>query len=104
MLEDLDQLMSTRGIGAVIVPMHEQQHASFRWLTRGAKVTRGYAIKLAGRDPLLVSYPMERDEASATGLETRLANDFGADVIFRDAPDSASAYAQLYDAVLNDLG
>jgi Xaa-Pro aminopeptidase len=104
MLTDLDRLMSTRGIGAVIVPMHEQQHASFRWLTRGAKVTRGYAIKLIDREPLLVSYPMERDEASASGLETRLASDFGADVIFRDAPTTSAAYAQLYDTILTDLG
>src|SRR5205085_4352600 len=104
MLKDLDQLMSARGIGAVIVPMHEQLHASFRWLTRGAKVTRGYAVKLVDREPLLVSYPMERDEAAATGLETRLASEFGSEQMFRDAPNSAAAYAQLYDAILSDLG
>src|SRR5207237_1153418 len=103
MLRDLDQLMSARGIGAVIVPMHEQLHASFRWLTRGAKVTRGYAVKLIDREPLLVSYPMERDEAAATGLETRLASEFGSEQMFRDAPNSAAAYAQLYDAILSDL-
>ncbi|MEA2569019.1 MAG: Xaa-Pro aminopeptidase [Acidobacteriota bacterium] len=104
MLKDLDQLMSARGIGAVIVPMHEQQHASFRWLTRGAKVTRGYAIKLAGREPILVSYPMERDEASATGLETRLAHDYAYDRLFREAKNSAAGYAHFYDAILTDLG
>jgi Xaa-Pro aminopeptidase len=96
--------MSARGIGAVIVPMHEQQHASFRWLTRGAKVTRGYAIKLAGREPILVSYPMERDEASATGLETRLAHDYAYDRLFREAKNSAAGYAHFYDAILTDLG
>src|SRR5947209_2059093 len=36
MLSDLDSLMAARGIGAVVVPMHEAMHASFRWLTRGA--------------------------------------------------------------------
>ena len=96
--------MSVRGIGAVIVPMHEQQHASFRWLTRGAKVTRGYAIKLAGREPVLISYPMERDEASATGLETRLAHDYAYDRLFREAKNSAAGYAHFYDAILTDLG
>jgi Xaa-Pro aminopeptidase len=104
MLSDLDQLMSARGIGAVIVPMHEQQHASFRWLTRGAKVTRGYAIKLVDREPILVSYPMERDEASATGLETRLAHDFSYEKLFREAPNSAAGYAHLYDVILSELG
>ena len=54
------------GIDAVIVPMHEAQHAAFRWISRGAKVTRGYAIKLVDRPPLLLAYPMERDEAAAS--------------------------------------
>jgi Xaa-Pro aminopeptidase len=77
MLSDLDLLMRERDLDAVIVPMHEAMHASFRWLSRGAKVTRGYAVKLRERDPILVTYPMERDEALATGLEVRLAHEFG---------------------------
>jgi Xaa-Pro aminopeptidase len=80
MLDDLDRLMREQGIDTVIVPMHESMHASFRWLSRGAKVTRGYAVKHAGRAPLLVTYPMEREEALATGLEVRLAHEFTARV------------------------
>jgi Xaa-Pro aminopeptidase len=76
MLSDLDTLMRDRAIDTVVVPMHEAMHASFRWLSRGAKVTRGYAIKTAGRAPVLVTYPMEREEALATGLEVRLAHEF----------------------------
>ncbi|MEK6371880.1 MAG: Xaa-Pro peptidase family protein [Acidobacteriota bacterium] len=104
MLADLDLLLAARDIDAVIVPMHEAMHPSFRWLTRGAKVTRGYAVKLRGRDPLLVAYPMERDEAAATGLATRLVHDFGHERIFREAPDTVSAYAAFFDAMLRELG
>ena len=104
MFSDLDTLLRERGIEAAIVPMHENLHPSFRWITRGAMVTRGYAIKLAGREPLLVSYPMERDEAAATGLETRLVHEFGYDAIFRDAPNPAAGYAVFFDAVLRALG
>jgi Xaa-Pro aminopeptidase len=104
MLSDLDSLMNARSIGAVIVPMHEAMHASFRWLARGAKVTRGYAVKVTGRDPLLVTYPMERDEAAATGLEVRLAGDFGYDAIFRTAANPSDAYASFFEAVLEALG
>ena len=104
MLRDLDPLMSARSIDTVIVPMHEAMHSSFRWLSRGAKVTRGYAIKLAGREPVLVTYPMERDEAAATGLAVRLANEFDAERIFRDAPNAAAGYAEFFDAVLKALG
>src|SRR5260370_11287927 len=104
MLLDLDRLMRERGIEALVVPMHEAMHPSFRWLTRGASVTRGYAIKVAGADPILYSYPMERDEAAATGLATRMVYDFGYERIFRTAPNVAEGYAELFDVLLRNLG
>ena len=104
MLKDLDLLLRDRAIDALLVPMHEAMHPSFRWLTRGAKVTRGYAVKLAGHDPILISYPMERDEAAATGLSTRLIHDFGYDAIFKAAPNAVDAYSAFFDAVLRELG
>jgi Xaa-Pro aminopeptidase len=104
MLSDLDTLLHERGIEAAIVPMHESLHPSFRWITRGAKVTRGYAIKLPAREPVLVTYPMERDEAAATGLETRLVHEFGHEAIFRDAPNPAAGYAAFFDAILRAFG
>jgi Xaa-Pro aminopeptidase len=104
MLSDLDRLMRERGLDALLVPMHEALHPSFRWITRGAKVTRGYAVKLGGRDPILVSYPMERDEAAATGLATRLIHDFGYDRIFKSAPNTIAGYAEFFDVVLRELG
>jgi Xaa-Pro aminopeptidase len=104
MLSDLDKLMAARGIDTVIVPMHEAMHPSFRWLSRAAKVTRGYAVRLRGREPVLVTYPMERDEAAATGLEVRLARDFDAETIFRDAPNMAEGYAELFTNILRGLG
>jgi Xaa-Pro aminopeptidase len=104
MLADLDVLMRARGLDALLVPMHEAMHPSFRWLSRGAKVTRGYAVKRVSREPVLVAYPMERDEAAASGLEMRLVNDFDHARIFRDAPDMAAGYAEFFDRMLAALG
>ncbi|HYO76098.1 MAG TPA: Xaa-Pro peptidase family protein [Thermoanaerobaculia bacterium] len=104
MIRDLDALMRARNIGAAIVPMHEAMHSSFRWLTRGAKVTRGYAIKIVDREPVLVTYPMERDEAKATGLDVRLVHEFEHERIFRTAPHAAAAYAEFFEHVLRELG
>lgn len=104
MLADLDRLMRDRGIDATLIPMHEAMHASFRWISRGARVTRGYAIKLAGRDPVLIAYPMEREEASRSGLETHLVHEFDYDRIFRNAPNVAEAYGEFFDGVLRRLG
>ena len=103
MLVDLDNLMRARGVDTVIVPMHESTHAAFRWITRGAKVTRGYAIKMIDCPPLLIAYPMERDEAAATGLKTRLIHDFDYDAIFKSAPNAIEAYATFFSSVLREL-
>jgi Xaa-Pro aminopeptidase len=96
MLSDLDRLMRERSIDVVIVPMHEAMHPSFRWLSRGAKVTRGYAVKFTGQEPTLVTYPMERGEAAATGLEVRLVSEFGS------TPYSAADYAELFAKIAGD--
>jgi Xaa-Pro aminopeptidase len=103
MLSDLDNLMRTRRIDAIVVPMHEAMHSSFRWLARGAKVTRGYAIKRLDREPVLVTYPMEREEAAATGLEVRLAHEFDQERIFRESTDGSEAYAEFFTNVLRAL-
>ena len=104
MLADLDPLMHARSLSAIIVPLHEQMHSAFRWIARGAKVTKGYAVKVAGRAPVLVAYPMERDEAAASGLESRLVHDFDFDRIFRAANGPASAYGEFFDRVLRECG
>lgn len=95
MLSDLDLLMRDRAIDTVIVPMHEAMHSSFRWLSRGAKVTRGYAVKVAERAPVLVTYPMEREEALATGLEVRLASEFS---------NAGDAHDELFANIVRELG
>jgi Xaa-Pro aminopeptidase len=104
MFGDLPLLMRAREIDAIVVPMHEAMHPSFRWITRGAKVTRGYAIQLLDRDPVLITYPMEREEAAATGVNVRLAHEFGSERIFRTASNPTEAYAELYTNVLRELG
>jgi len=104
MLSDLDSLMRERAIDVLVVPMHEAMHPSFRWLSRGAKVTRGYAVKRLDRDPILVTYPMERDEAAATGLEVHLASEFDFERIFKTAPNPSLAYAEFFDRVVRASG
>lgn len=104
MLKDLDPLMTARGIGAIIVPMHEAMHASFRWLARGARVTKGYVVKAAGQEPFLVAYPMERDEAAAAGVPVRSIHEFDHGEAFRQAGDAAAGYARFFGRILRDVG
>ncbi len=103
MLTDLDRLMAERGIGALIAPMHELPHASFRWLARGAKVTRGFAVR-AGGTTTLYHDPMERDEAAASGVATRSLEDLGRTAIFARETAAAGACSQLIEAIVTDAG
>jgi Xaa-Pro aminopeptidase len=102
MKPELERLMVARGIGAVVVPMHEAVDPSFRWLTSGAKVTRGYAVKVVGREPFLLAYPMEREEAAASGVESRSVYDFGYHEFFRSG-DAATSYSRFFDRVFREL-
>lgn len=104
MLADLDVLMRARSIDTIIVPMHEAMHPSFRWLTRGAKVTKGYAFKLVDRAPVLITYPMEREEAAGTGLEVLLVGKLDHERIFRTASNAAEAYGDFFTNALRELG
>lgn len=103
MISDLDQLMDDAGLAAIIVPMHEHVDPSFRWLSRSAKVTRGFALHPRGGETLLVHDPMERDEAEAVGLHCRCLDDLGRDEILQRATSSAEAWAEIYERALSDM-
>ncbi len=104
MLADLERLLRERSIDTVLVPMHEMIDPSFRWLSRGAKLTRGWVVFRSVDDLTLIHDPMERDEAAASGLSCRSIQEFDWSGIQRDAPDAASALARLLDRILGELG
>ncbi|HEY0590329.1 MAG TPA: M24 family metallopeptidase [Thermoanaerobaculia bacterium] len=103
MLADLDRLMAERGIGALVVPNHELPHSSFRWLSRGAKVTRGFAVR-SGGSTILFHDPMERDEAAASGVPTRSLEDVGRSRIFARESVAAVAWSELIEAMVAEAG
>lgn len=104
MLADLDVLLAERGLAAAVVPNHELPHPGFRWLSRGARVTRGTAVHVAGGDTILVHDPMEREEAAAAGLRTMSTAEVGQAEIFRDEADPAAAWAAFYGRLLDRAG
>ncbi len=103
MLSDLDAILRTHEIEALVVPMHEAMHPSFRWLSRGAKLTKGFVVKKCGEDPLLVYFPMERDEAAACGLPTASVLDFGHEQAHRDEAHAPRALARFFGNLFDSL-
>lgn len=100
MLADLDAILRSHEIEALVVPMHEAMHPSFRWLAQGAKLTKGFVIKKCGSDPLLVFFPMERDEAAASGLATASVLDFGHEQAMREESHPPRALARFFRNLL----
>lgn len=77
MKSDIEQLMSARGLDALIVPVHEVYNPMLDYLVGGVKITHGMAIKLHGQPPVIVANIMEVDEAAATGHTVYSTTDMG---------------------------
>lgn len=104
MLADLDDILRSRDIEALIVPMHEAMHPSFRWLSRGAKLTKGFVVKRVGAEPLVLYFPMERDEAAACGLPAASVLEFGHEEAHREEAHAPRALARFLHNVLEGQG
>lgn len=71
MKTDLDQLMETNQLDAILITGPAQHNPPMFYLTGGAHITNGDLIKKRGAEPVLFYNPMERDEAAKTGLVTK---------------------------------
>ena len=76
MKSDLDDLMKSRDLDAILVTGPAQHNPAMYYLTGGAHLTGGDLIKKRGQDPVLFYNPMERDEAAKTGLRGRNLADY----------------------------
>lgn len=73
MKNQLDTLMKDRGIQAFIVTGPGDHNPAMMYLSGGGHFTAD-VVKKAGSDPSIYCYPMEREEAERTGLNTILHN------------------------------
>ncbi|MBN1679499.1 MAG: aminopeptidase P family protein [Anaerolineae bacterium] len=67
MKADLDRLMETEGLDALVIPAAENDNPYRAYLSNGAHYT-GDVIKKRGEPPVLLAHAMERDEAAKSGL------------------------------------
>jgi Xaa-Pro aminopeptidase len=105
MRADLDRLMADRGLDAIVVFGSETFSAPHAYLTRGAHVTGGCAIKTPGAEPVLFVNPMEIEEGRATGLTAHSYHEFGwAEVLREQQGDRARADVVMIGRYLAHLG
>ena len=88
MKTDIDALMAERGIGALLVVGAGQHNPAMYYFTGGAHLTDAYLIKKRGEPATLYHRSMERDEAAASGLETRTIDQSNLEELFKGSSES----------------
>jgi Xaa-Pro aminopeptidase len=105
MKTDIDSLMQSHNLDALLLVGPGQHNPFMVYLTGGAHLGEAILIKPRGQPPLLFHYDMERDEAARTGLETRVINDGRFDDLRKQADDNDTRMLMLVlQQALNDLG
>ncbi len=105
MKSDLDQLMQEKNYAAILVTGPAQHNPAMFYLTGGGHMTSADLIKPQGQEPVLFYNPMERDEAAASGLQTKNLADYRfGDLLKQAGGDTLKAQALRYRAMLAELG
>src|SRR3989337_3015346 len=105
MISDLDQLMQSLNLDAILVTGPAQHNPPMVYLTGGAHLTAGDLVKTVGEDAVLFFYSMERDEAANTGLKTKNLDDYKLhELLEQTGGDHLQATVLRYQRMLSDLG
>jgi Xaa-Pro aminopeptidase len=105
MKSDLDRLMKSRNLDAILVTGPAQHNPPMVYLTGGAHLTAGDLVKKVGEDAVLFFYSMERDEAANTGLKTKNLDDYKLhELLEQTGGDHLQATVLRYQRMLSDLG
>lgn len=104
MKKDIDALMETHNLDAMLVTGPAQHNPPMVYLTGGAPLTSAELLKKRGEEPVLFYHPMERDEAAKTGLKSISLGDYRLqEFIKQEKGDWIKAFAARYQRILSDL-
>ncbi len=105
MKNDLDALMQSRNLDAVLVTGPAFHNPAMVYFTGPAHLGHADLIKPRGAPPLLFYNSMERDEAARTGLRTKALDDYHfIDLLQQCGGDWLQATAERYSRMLQDAG
>ena len=105
MKSDLDRLMAEKNIDALFVAGGSMHNPSMYYFTGGVHLTDGALLKKRGEKPVLLHWPMERDEAARTGFETRNLMHYDYMELVKQADgDRALALVGVYRKIFEEFG
>ena len=65
MQRDLDTLMATRNLDAIVVSGKVAGNSPLIYMLNGARMTQALLVKKRGEPPTIIASPIEREEAAA---------------------------------------
>lgn len=95
MKADLDRLMEERNIDAFIILGTENDDMDRNYITNGAHAS-ATVVKIRGSDPVLITHPMEADEAAKSGWQVYTMADFDYADVFQKYKDDREAFRREY--------
>ena len=104
MKSDIDALMLSHNLDAILVLGDAEHNPPMYYLTGGGHISAATLFKKRGEAPLLVHNDMERGEAERTGLATRSYSEYPLDPELESAGDMATALALQLKAILTEAG
>ena len=105
MKTDIDSLMESKNLEAILVVGNAEHNPPMTYLTGGGHVSAAMLIKKRGEDPVLFCNDMERDEAAKSGLAVRRFGEFPwADLLKEADGDVALATAIRLERMLGAVG
>ncbi len=105
MKTDLDALMREKELDAILITGPGQHNPAMVYMTGGCQLTNADLIKKLGEPPVLFHYPMERDEAAKSGLQTKNLADYNfTELLKQTQGDQLKAIVKRYQLMLDELG
>ena len=105
MKTDLDALMYGNDLDAILITGPGQHNPAMVYMTGGGHITDANLIKKRGEGAVLFHYPMERDEATKSGLKTKNLADYNfTELLNQSNGDTLKAVVKRYIQMLTELG
>ena len=103
MKQDLDRLMEERDLDAALVVGAVHGNPAMYYMVSGAGLTRAWVLKKRGKEPVLLCAPMEREEATTSGLAIVNMGKYDFMSILREKGNRLAAVVELYRRIFADL-
>lgn len=105
MKSDIDALMQTRGLDAILILGHAEHNPPMYYFTGGGHVSHAALIKKRGQPGMLFCNDMEREEAARSGLEVVCFSKYPYAELLKEAGgDLTLAGALRFQRMFADLG